>query len=85
MRLAVFAIVAINSGFMMAGYELLPFDNEQIVAGLSIVAMVGSELWNHWKNNSYTKPAQEADLELEHRKHQNKTSKVSKKHNHKEK
>ncbi len=60
-RLAVFIIVAVNSGFMMAGYELLPFDNEQIVVGLSVVAMVGSELWNHWKNNSYTEEAQEAD------------------------
>ncbi|MFD1066706.1 phage holin [Oceanobacillus locisalsi] len=60
-RLIVFVIVAVNSGFMMAGYELLPFDNDQIVVGLSVVAMVVSELWNHWKNNSYTNSAKVAD------------------------
>ncbi|CEI81317.1 Phage lysis protein, holin [Oceanobacillus oncorhynchi] len=60
-RLVVFVIVAVNSGFMMAGYELLPFDNDQIVTGLSIFAMILSEIWNHWKNNSYTGEAQEAD------------------------
>lgn len=74
-RLGVFVIVAINSGFMMAGYDLLPFDNDEIVTGLSIVAMVASELWNHWKNNSYTEPAKESDRILKKAK-QNKKVKL---------
>jgi len=64
-RLTVFIIVSINSALMMAGYELLPFDNGEIVMGLSIAAMVINELWNHWKNNSYTGKAKQADNYLE--------------------
>jgi len=60
-RLSVFIIVAINSAFMMIGDPILPFENEEIVAGLSVFAMVLSELWNHWKNNSYTQKAKEGD------------------------
>lgn len=63
-RLFALIVVAINSGAMMLGYELLPFSNEDIVAGLSIAAMVVVELWNHWKNNSYTTAAKQADEQM---------------------
>lgn len=63
-RLAVLVVVAINSGAMILGYDLLPFSNDQIVAGLSVLAMVASEIWNHWKNNSYTGKAIQADKHL---------------------
>lgn len=64
-RLAALIIVAINSAAMMMGYTLLPFNNEEIVTGISILAMVVTEIWNHWKNNSYTRAAKEADKQLE--------------------
>lgn len=67
-RLIVFVIVSVNSSFMIAGYQILPFDDEQIVSGLSIVALVASEVWNHWKNNSYTQEAKEADTYMKSRK-----------------
>lgn len=67
-RLAVFIIVAINSSAMIMDVQILPFSNEEIVQGLSVVALVGSELWNHWKNNSYTMPAKEADAYIKSRK-----------------
>lgn len=60
-RLFALIIVAVNSGAMMMGIELLPFTKEEIVTGVSLVAMVGVETWNHWKNNSYTEEAKQAD------------------------
>jgi len=63
-RLVALIIVAINSAAMMMGYKLLPFSDEEIVTGISIIAMVVTELWNHWKNNSYTRAAKEADKQL---------------------
>lgn len=74
-RLAVLTVVFINTAGMILGYQLLPFDNEEIVQGLSIAALVLSEIWNHWKNNSYTQPAKEADVFLESRKKKLKESK----------
>lgn len=59
-RLAVFIIAGINTGAMMFDVELLPFDNEELVSGLSLTAMVVSELWNHWKNNDWTLEAKHA-------------------------
>lgn len=67
-RLTILVVVFANTAGMMLGYQILPFDNEQIAAGISIVALAASEIWNHWKNNSYTKPAQEADTYLKSRK-----------------
>lgn len=61
-RLVVLVVVFINSASVMLGKPILPFDNEQIVVGTSIVAMVITEIWNHWKNNSYTNEAREADV-----------------------
>ncbi|WP_193063014.1 phage holin [Oceanobacillus oncorhynchi] len=61
LRLVVLAVVFINTAGMVLGYQLLPFDNEQITSGLTIGALFLSEIWNHWKNNSYTESAQIAD------------------------
>lgn len=67
-RLIAWILVAINTGAMILGYELLPFENEEIVNGISLVALYAVEAWNHWKNNSYTQPAKEADVYLDSRK-----------------
>lgn len=64
-RLAVLIIVAINSSAMILEYQLLPFSNEQIAAGASIVALVGAEIWNHYKNNNYTPEAKRAQKYLD--------------------
>lgn len=74
-RLAILTVVFINTSGMILGHQLLPFDNEEIAAGLSIVALILSEIWNHWKNNSYTQPAKEADVFLESQKKKLKESK----------
>lgn len=67
-RLTILTVVFINTSGMLLGYQLLPFENEEIATGISIVALALSEIWNHWKNNSYTKPAIEADAYLKARK-----------------
>lgn len=74
-RLIILIVVFINTAGMMLGYQLLPFENEEIATGISIVALALSEIWNHWKNNSYTQPAKEADVFLEARKKKLKESK----------
>ena len=61
-RLVTMVIVFINSASVMMGKPILPFNNEQIVVGISIVVMIITEIWNHWKNNSYTDEAREADI-----------------------
>lgn len=63
-RLAVLILVGVNSVGMIYDMQLLPFSNQELAAGVSVVAMVISELWNHWKNNSYTEKAQHADAYL---------------------
>lgn len=60
LRFAVMILAGINSGAMMMDIKLLPFDNETVVTGLSIGAMILSEVWNHWKNNDWTETAKQA-------------------------
>lgn len=67
-RLITLVIVSINSAAMILGKQLIPYTDEEIAGAISIVAMVIVELWNHWKNNSYTKEAKHADVYLKARK-----------------
>jgi len=64
-RLAVLIIVFINTAAMLLGYKLIPLSNEELVSVLSLIALFISEIWNHWKNNSYTPSAKEADKLME--------------------
>jgi len=58
-------IVMANSISMILGFQLIPFTEEEIATGVSVVALVASEIWNHWKNNNYTKKAKEAQKKLD--------------------
>lgn len=60
-RLIVLAIVLINQALVVAGWNPLPFSEEQIYEAVSTVATVVIALWAWWKNNSITKEAQVAD------------------------
>ncbi|MFD2924158.1 phage holin [Halobacillus naozhouensis] len=64
-RLALMVIVGVNTGAMMFGYQLLPFSSQEIATGVSMAAMVGSEIWNHYKNNNYSQAAKYAQNYLE--------------------
>lgn len=72
LRLIVMVLAGINSIAMMMGVELIPFSNEQVVTGLSIGALILSELWNHWKNNDWTESAKQASKWLKSAKQQEK-------------
>ncbi|GLO65265.1 MULTISPECIES: phage holin [Oceanobacillus] len=63
-RLFILIVVFANTVSMIFGHQLIPFSNEEIATGLSVLALALSEIWNHWKNNSYTKSAKEADKYL---------------------
>ena len=71
-RLVALILVAVNSGAMMMGYQILPFSNEEIVAGVSIASMVAIEIWNHYRNNNYSPAAKEAQKVIDNLKAENK-------------
>ncbi len=60
-RLVVLIIALVNQTLTLAGYNPLPFSEEDIYEGVSAVSTVVIALWAWWKNNSVTKEAQEAD------------------------
>ena len=53
--------VLINQFLIMFGKEQLPFTEDEIYQGVSMVLTVWATLWAWWKNNSFTKKAIEAD------------------------
>lgn len=66
-RTAVLAVALVNQGLTISGHNPLPFTNEEVGQGVSMVLTVGASLWAWWKNNSFTQAAIAADERL-HRK-----------------
>lgn len=64
-RLIVMILVGVNSIAMLYGYQLIPFTDEEIATGISVVALVISEIWNHYKNNNYTPEAKKVQGKLD--------------------
>lgn len=60
-RVIVMFIVMINSILLMNGIDILPYTDEQINIAISSVALVFSEIWNHYKNNNYSEESIIAD------------------------
>ncbi|MBQ7095826.1 MAG: phage holin [Clostridia bacterium] len=54
-------IALINQLLTVLGANPLPFSDEELYEGISILVTVGTSLWSWWKNNSFTKEAIEAD------------------------
>lgn len=77
-RLIILLVTSVNTGAMLFDVELIPYSDEQIATGVSWVAMIVVELWNHWSNNSYTPEAKHADAYLRSRKDQKKKNKKRK-------
>lgn len=55
----------INQILTMLGINPLPWSNEQMYEGVSAIVTVVAAVWAWWKNNSFTKNAQEADAYLD--------------------
>lgn len=63
-RTVVLIVALINQVLTMTGHSVLPFDEQQITDGLSMLFTAAAALWSWWKNNSFTKAAQAADVYL---------------------
>ena len=64
-RLVVLVILIINQTLITLGYEPLPFSDEQIYEGVSIVALVVGTIWVWWRNNNLTDEALAGQGEVE--------------------
>ena len=59
-RIIVMFVVMVNSVLLINDINFLPYTDDQIAAGISSVALVISEIYNHYKNNDYSVEAEEA-------------------------
>ena len=71
-RTVILALALINQALTASGRNPLPFAESEIYELLSLLATIGASLWAWWKNNSFTKPAIEADKYMRHLKTQKK-------------
>ena len=60
-RTAVLAVALINQLLTVFGIHPLPFSDEQIYEGISMLFTAVSALWAWWKNNSFTAAARQGD------------------------
>lgn len=60
-RLFILILTWINQLFTMAGYTLLPIDNEAITTFISTGCTLLATAVCYWKNNSFSTPAVAAD------------------------
>ena len=62
--IALFLVLANQISVSFFEFKLLPFADEEIYEGVSIVVTTLVAFWTSWKNNSFTDEAQEADVYL---------------------
>lgn len=60
-RTIVLIVALLNNILTMAGYNPLPFSDDEVYMGVTAVITVAASLWAWWKNNSFTQKAIEAD------------------------
>lgn len=58
-RTIVLFVALLNQSLVLAGFSPLPFTDEQIENGLTIVFTVVASLWVWWKDNDITRKARE--------------------------
>lgn len=63
-RTAVLAVALLNQALTISGHNPLPFSDEDVGQGVSMLLTVGASLWAWWKNNSFTQAAITADEQL---------------------
>lgn len=64
-RTVVLALALVNQVLTMLGMPVLPFDEQQVIDGLSMLFTTVASIWAWWKNNSFTKAAKTADAFLQ--------------------
>lgn len=61
-------LAIINSTLQLAGYDVLPFTEADVETFLTVVFNFVAMGVAYWKNNSFTKPAKEADEKMKAKK-----------------
>lgn len=64
-RLVALVILMLNQALITLGYNPLPFSDEQIYEGVSIVAVAVATIYAWWKNNNVTPEALAGQGEIE--------------------
>lgn len=59
--IALFLVLSNQISVSFFEFKLLPFADEEIYEGVSIVVTALVTIWTSWKNNSFTEEAQIAD------------------------
>lgn len=70
-RTAVLAVSLINQILTVFGKNPLPFSDEAVYEGISVLLTTGASLWAWWKNNSFSAAAVAADYYLKALKKEN--------------
>ena len=73
--IALFLVLANQISVSFFEFKLLPFADEEIYEGVSIVVTTAVAFWTSWKNNSFTDEAQIADEYLKQEKELKKINK----------
>lgn len=60
-RTIILFISLLNIALEMFGIKALPINNELVYDAVSVAILIGSTISAWWKNNSFTKPAIQAD------------------------
>jgi len=63
-RTILLIVALINQALVITGKQILPFTDEQIYTGLSMMFTAGTSILAWWKNNSFTDEALKADEKL---------------------
>lgn len=58
-RTVVLFVALLNQSLVLTGFSPLPFTDEQIKNGLTIVFTIVASLWTWWKDNDITRKARE--------------------------
>lgn len=67
-RLIVLVILVINQSLISFGMSPLPFDDEEVEAGVNAVLLAIVAIISWWKNNNVTVEAQQAQRQLDRKK-----------------
>lgn len=60
-RTVILVIALVNQILTAAGKNPLPFSEDELYTGLTLLFTVAATIWAWWKNNSFTKNAIAAD------------------------
>lgn len=55
-------IALANAGLQMFGIKILPIENDEVSNIISTVFLIGTSLWNAWKNRNVTTIAQKVQV-----------------------